>query len=43
MADNSAYMSFPETVTGQYILFRFYSNSGASAGQAVEIEVYGAK
>ena len=43
MADNSAYMLFPETVTGQYILFRFYSNSGASAGQAAEIEVYGAK
>lgn len=43
MADNSAYMPFPETVTGQYILFRFYSNSGASAGQAAEIEVYGVK
>ena len=43
MADNSVYMPFPETVTGQYIQFRFYSNSGASAGQAAEIEVYGAK
>ena len=43
MADNSVYMPFPETVTGQSIQFRFYSNSGASAGQAAEIEVYGAK
>ena len=43
MADNSVYLPFPETVAGQYILFRFYSNSGASAGQAAEIEVYGAK
>lgn len=43
MADNSAYIPFPETVTGQYILFRFYSNSGAPAGQAAEIGVYGAK
>mgnify|MGYP002543438131 CR=1 FL=1 len=43
MADNSVYMPFPETVTGQYIQFRFYSNSGASAGQAAEIDVYGAK
>ena len=43
MADNSAYMPFSETVKGQYILFRFYSNSGGSAGQAAEIEVYGTR
>lgn len=43
MEDNCAYMEFSPAVCGQYILFRFYSNSGASAGQAAEIEVYKAK
>lgn len=43
MEDNFAYMEFPETPTGQYVLFRFYANTGANAGQAAEIEVYKAK
>lgn len=40
MADNSAYIPFDEVVTGQYIRFLFYSNTGAKGGQAAEIEVY---
>lgn len=40
MEDNSAHMEFPEAAKGQYILFRFYANTGAKAGQAAEIEVY---
>ena len=40
MADNSAYIAFSETVSARYIRFVFYDNSGATAGQAAEIEVY---
>ncbi len=41
LEDNSVYIGFPETVTARYVQFQFYSNSGATAGQAAEIEVYG--
>ncbi len=40
LADNSVYIAFPESVSGQYIQFLFFSNSGATAGQAAEIEIY---
>lgn len=43
MEDNSAYMAFAETVEARYIRFVFYSNTGATAGQAAEIEIYAPK
>lgn len=43
MADNSAYIEFAETVECQYIRFLFHANTGATAGQAAEIEVYAPK
>lgn len=43
MADNSAYMAFEQTVEARYVRFLFYANSGATAGQAAEIEVYAPK
>lgn len=43
MMDNSVYIPFDGIVEGQYIRFVFYSNSGAKAGQAAEIEVYAPK
>lgn len=43
LADNSAYVAFPETLTGQYVRFVFHANSGATAGQAAEIEIYAPK
>lgn len=43
MEDNSAYVEFTETVQGRYIRFLFYANTGATAGQAAEIEVYAPK
>ncbi|MBD5153587.1 MAG: discoidin domain-containing protein [Oscillibacter sp.] len=36
---NAVYIPFEGT--GQYVRFCFYSNTGATAGQAAEIEVYG--
>lgn len=41
MADNSVYIPLPETARARYIRFLFHSNTGADAGQAAEIEVYG--
>lgn len=41
MEDNSAYMAFGGVVEAQYIRFVFHANTGAKAGQAAEIEVYG--
>lgn len=43
MTDNSAYMAFAETVEARYIRFEFHANTGATAGQAAEIEVYAPK
>lgn len=40
MTDNSVYIPFEEVVQAQYIRFVFYSNSGANAGQAAEIEIF---
>lgn len=41
LEDNSAYVAFEDAVQAQYIRFLFYANTGANAGQAAEIEVYG--
>lgn len=38
---NAAYMPFEAGARGQYVRFSFYSNSGATAGQAAEVEIYG--
>ena len=38
---NAVYIPFDSGVQGQYIRFSFYSNTGASNGQAAEIEIYG--
>lgn len=38
---NAVYLPFDAAVQGQYVRFCFYSNTGASAGQAAEIEIYG--
>ena len=38
---NAAYMPFEAGTRGQYVRFSFYSNSGATAGQAAEVEIYG--
>ena len=43
MEDNFAFMDFGQVVEGQYIRFLFYANTGATAGQAAEIEVYAPK
>lgn len=40
-ADNSAYLPFSAPIQGQYVRFLFYSNTGATGGQAAELEVYG--
>lgn len=40
MTDNGVYLEFDAPVAGQYIRFVFYSNTGATAGQAAEIEIY---
>lgn len=39
--NNSAYLPFAAGTRGQYVRFRFYSNTEATAGQAAEIEIYG--
>ena len=39
--DNSAYLPFSAPTEGQYVRFVFYSNTGATGGQAAELEVYG--
>lgn len=39
--NNCAYLPFEAGVKGQYVRFRFYANTEASAGQAAEIEIYG--
>lgn len=41
--DNSVYMAFEETVEARYIRFEFHANTGATAGQAAQIEVYAPK
>ena len=38
---NAVYIPFDAGAQGQYVRFCFYSNTGASNGQAAEIEVYG--
>lgn len=38
---NAVYMPFAAGTRGQYVRFSFYSNSGATAGQAAEVEIYG--
>lgn len=38
---NAAYMGFAAGARGQYVRFSFYSNTGATAGQAAEVEIYG--
>ena len=43
MEDNSAYIPFAETISGRYIRFLFHANTGATGGQAAEIEVYAPK
>ena len=43
MEDNSAYIAFDGIIEGRYIRFLFYANTGATAGQAAEIEVYAPK
>lgn len=40
---NFAYMELDEPVEARYIRFVFYANSGATAGQAAEIEIYAAE
>lgn len=40
--NNCAYMAFEDGVQGRYVRFSFYSNTEATAGQAAEIEIYGA-
>lgn len=39
--DNSAYLPFSAPTEGRYVRFVFYSNTGATGGQAAELEVYG--
>lgn len=39
-ANNSAYLEFAPSVSGRYVRFLFYSNTGAGGGQAAEIEIY---
>lgn len=41
LEDNSVYLPFDAAVSGQYIRFLFHSNTGAGAGQAAEIEIFG--
>lgn len=41
LENNSAYIDFGKAVTARYVQFLFYANSGATAGQAAEIEIYG--
>lgn len=43
LEDNSAYIEFEKSVQSQYIRFLFFANTGATAGQAAEIEVYAPK
>lgn len=43
LEDNCAYVAFTETVETRYIRFLFHANSGATGGQAAEIEVYAPK
>lgn len=40
LTDNSVYVPFETPAEVQYIRFLFYANSGASAGQVAEIELY---
>ena len=40
---NYAYMEFDAPVEAWYIRFVFYANTGATAGQAAEIEIYAPK
>lgn len=37
---NYAYMEFDAPADGQYVKVIFYSNTGAAAGQAAEVEIY---
>lgn len=37
---NSAYIDFGAALEGQYVRFLFFSNSGATGGQAAEIQIF---
>lgn len=42
MSDNRCYLPLDENIQTRFVRFVFTANSGAKAGQAAEIEVYGA-
>lgn len=43
LTDNRCYLPLEENVQTRYVRFVFTANTGAKAGQAAEVEIYGAK
>lgn len=43
LTDNRCYLPLEESVQTRYVRFVFTANTGAKAGQAAEVEIYGAK
>ena len=41
LKDNRCYLPAPEGTTARYVRFVFTANTGAKAGQAAEVEIYG--